>query len=71
MKENNALLEKEIRDLKSNPDLYERIARERYFMKKKGEVVVYLPGEKDKKETGGESGLTDRVEQRTSHAEAP
>lgn len=71
MKESNALLKKEIRDLKSNPDLYERIARERYFMKKKGEVVVYLPEEKDKKETGGKPGLTDREEQRTSHAEAP
>ena len=71
LKEGNTLLKKEIKDLKSDPDMYERVARERYFMKKKGEVVVYLPEKKKEKETGEKSGLPYREERPPSPAEAP
>jgi len=43
LKEENRRLSEEIRALKSDPSLYERPARERFFLKKPGEKILYLP----------------------------
>ncbi len=45
LKEENRRLSEEIRALKSDPSLYERPARERFFFKKPGETILYLPSE--------------------------
>lgn len=41
--ETNRRLQEEIRALKADPTLYERPARERFFLKKPGEAILYLP----------------------------
>lgn len=46
LKVETARLKEKIQDLKQNPELLERIAREKYGMKKKGETV-YKVREKD------------------------
>lgn len=43
LREENRRLSEEIRALKSDPSLYERPARERFFFKKPGETILYLP----------------------------
>jgi cell division protein FtsB len=43
IKKENAELEKEIQILKTSPEAYEVYAREKLFMKKPNEVVIYLP----------------------------
>ena len=43
LKEENLRLQEEIRKLRSDPTLYERPARERFFFKKPGETILYLP----------------------------
>ncbi|MEW6758352.1 MAG: septum formation initiator family protein [Acidobacteriota bacterium] len=43
LREENLRLKAEIKALRENPQLYERPARERYFFKKPGEVILYLP----------------------------
>ncbi len=45
LEKQNAQLREEIGQLKKDPSLYEPLARERYFMKKPGEVILYLPPE--------------------------
>ena len=50
LEKQNAQLRDEIDRLKKDPALYEPLARERYFMKKPGEVILYLP---PKPETAG------------------
>ena len=41
----NAALEAEIQRLKVHPELYEAVAREKLFLKKPGEIILYLPRE--------------------------
>lgn len=41
----NARLRGEIQKLQTDPSSYERLARERFFLKKPGERVLYLPPE--------------------------
>ncbi len=43
LQEENARLKEEIQKLQSDPSAYEAIARERLFLKKPGEVILYLP----------------------------
>jgi cell division protein FtsB len=43
LREENLRLKGEIKALREDPRLYERPARERYFLKKPGEVILYLP----------------------------
>jgi cell division protein FtsB len=43
LREENLRLKGEIKALREEPRLYERPARERYFLKKPGEVILYLP----------------------------
>jgi len=43
LEEETAALEAEIKLLQENPEIYEPYARERLFMKKPGEVILYLP----------------------------
>ncbi len=45
IREENDALRVQIQKLQSDPSLYEAPARERLFLKKPGEVVVYLPGD--------------------------
>jgi cell division protein FtsB len=40
LKINNEELKKQIEDLKNNPEAWERIAREKYGMQKKGEKII-------------------------------
>ncbi len=55
LKDENARLLGEIEALKKNPNLYEGIARERFFLKKPGETVLYVTPV-DKKGKGFGSG---------------
>lgn len=48
LEEENAALEADIRRLKEHPEVYEAVARERLFMKKPGEIILYLPPEDSK-----------------------
>jgi cell division protein FtsB len=43
LEKENARLKDVIDQLRKDPALYEPLARERYFMKKPGEVILYLP----------------------------
>lgn len=45
LEEENAALEADIKRLKERPELYEAVAREQLYMKKPGEVILYLPPE--------------------------
>jgi cell division protein FtsB len=45
LEEENAKIRSEIQRLQTDPSVYEAIARERFFLKKPGERVLYLPGE--------------------------
>lgn len=45
LEEENAALEADIKRLKEHPEVYEAVAREQLFMKKPGEVILYLPPE--------------------------
>ena len=45
IRDENTALKVQIQKLQTDPSLYEELARERLFLKKPGEVVVYLPGE--------------------------
>ncbi len=61
LEKQNAQLKDEIHRLKKDPGLYEPLARERYFMKKPGEVILYLPPKPDpaapsRSGTGAEKG---------------
>lgn len=47
LEEANAATKAEIAALKAHPELYEKDARERLFMKKPGEVILYLPSDKN------------------------
>lgn len=49
LEEENAALEADIRRLRETPEVYEAVARERLFMKKPGEIILYLPQEEGKK----------------------
>ncbi len=42
IKKENIKLQKEIHILKTSPEAYEVYAREKLFMKKPGEIVIYL-----------------------------
>ena len=46
LQEANEATKAAIAGLKSNPALYEKEAREKLFMKKPGEVILYLPEKK-------------------------
>lgn len=41
----NAALVAEMKDLSESPEAYEAAARERLFLKKPGEVILYLPAD--------------------------
>lgn len=43
IKKENSDLQKEIKTLQTSPEAYEIYAREKLFMKKPNEIVVYLP----------------------------
>jgi cell division protein FtsB len=43
LKDENGRLKAEVQRLARDPDLYERVARERFFYKKPGELIIYLP----------------------------
>lgn len=43
LQDQNARLKEQIQTLQSDPSAYEAIARERLFLKKPGEVILYLP----------------------------
>ena len=45
LKAENDRLRLEIQSLRTDPSQYEAIAREQLFLKKPGEVILYLPGE--------------------------
>jgi cell division protein FtsB len=44
LEEENARIRSEINRLQTDPTVYESIARERFFLKKPGERVLYVPG---------------------------
>ncbi len=44
LEEENARIRSEIQRLQTDPNVYEGIARERFFLKKPGERVLYIPG---------------------------
>jgi cell division protein FtsB len=44
LEEENAKIRSEIQRLQTDPTVYEFIARERFFLKKPGERVLYVPG---------------------------
>lgn len=48
LKKENIQLEKEIKTLKTSPESYEIYAREKLFMKKPNEIVIYLPQNEQK-----------------------
>lgn len=52
LEEANAATKAEIAALKAHPELYEKDARERLFMKKPGEVILYLPNEENAPSAG-------------------
>ena len=47
LRKDNGRLREEIRRLQTDPSIYEAVARERLFLKKPGEIVVYLPPAQD------------------------
>lgn len=52
LEDQNSAARAEIAALKAHPELYEKDARERLFMKKPGEVILYLPQEESRPAPG-------------------
>ena len=56
LRQDNDRLREEIRKLQADPSQYEAVARERLFLKKPGEIVVYLPPSANDQPPGQKTG---------------
>ncbi|MGA9752404.1 MAG: septum formation initiator family protein [Acidobacteriota bacterium] len=69
LQQENGQLKEEIRKLKTDPDTYEKLARELFFLKKPGEQILYLsPADPAPSQSprGGAAGMAPAAETHSS-----
>jgi cell division protein FtsB len=71
LQQENGQLKEEIRKLKTDPDTYEKLARELFFLKKPGEQILYLPPTEPSQGRSPRAGAAGTVPAAETHPSPP